>query len=68
MRLSGMRSHERNYDANIAAKICITMYSLFFYICLIAYIVKRKLKSLDVYSKIMNTSFDIIHIITTFAG
>lgn len=68
MRLSGMRSHERNYDTNVADKICITMYSLFFYICLIAYMVKQKLKSRDVHSKMMNTILVIIHIITTFAG
>lgn len=35
--LSGMRSHERNYDANIATKVYIAINHLFFYICLIAY-------------------------------
>lgn len=35
--LSGMRSHERNYDANIATKVYIVINHLFFYTCLIAY-------------------------------
>lgn len=35
--LSGMRSHERNYDANIATKVYIAINHLFFYTCLIAY-------------------------------
>ena len=30
MQLSGMRSHERNYDANIITKINIAIYLKFF--------------------------------------
>lgn len=37
MLLSGMRSHERNYDANVATKIYIAINQLSFCICLITH-------------------------------
>lgn len=37
MLLSGMRSHEHNYDANVATKIYIAINHLSFYTCLITH-------------------------------